>query len=79
MKLKQHPQAIWHILVRLILLCIISITQINQPVFADSPTNRQTLLQAAEITYLKENDVITALGNVELSQGSRSNLQAKKR
>ena len=40
-------------------------------VFADSPTNRQTLLQAAEITYSKENDVITALGNVELSQGSR--------
>ena len=71
MVLKQHPKAIWHILVRLILLCTFSVTQINQPVFADSPTNRQTLLQAAEITYSKENDVITALGNVELSQGSR--------
>ncbi|MEC7661036.1 MAG: LptA/OstA family protein, partial [Pseudomonadota bacterium] len=71
MELKQHPQAIWHILVRLILLCTFSVTQINQAAFADSPTNRQTLLQAAEITYSKENDVITALGNVELSQGSR--------
>ena len=58
MELKQHPQAIWHILVRLILLCTFSVIQINQPVFADSPTNRQTLLQAAEITYSKENDVI---------------------
>ena len=71
MGLKQYPQAVWHILVRLILLCPFLLTQINQSVFADSPTNRQTLLQAAEITYSKENDVIKALGNVELSQGSR--------
>ena len=71
MELKQHPQAIWHILVRVIFLCTSSLTQMNQPVFADSPTNRQTLLQAAEITFSKENDVVTALGNVELSQGSR--------
>ena len=54
MELKQHPQAIWHILVRLILLCTFSVTQINQAAFADSPTNRQTLLQAAEITYSRE-------------------------
>lgn len=71
MGLKQYPQAVWHILVRLILLCPFLLTQINHSVFADSPTNRQTLLQAAEITYSKENDVIKALGNVELSQGSR--------
>ena len=71
MGLKKHLQAIWHTLVRLILLCPFLVTQTNQSVFADSPTNRQTLLQAAEITYSKENDVITALGNVELSQGSR--------
>jgi len=71
MGLKQHRQAIWHILVRVIFLCPFLLTQINQPLFADSPTDRPTLLQAAEITYSKENDVITALGNVELSQGSR--------
>ena len=71
MGLKQHQQAIWHILVRVIFLCPFLLTQINQPLFADSSTDRPTLLQAAEITYSKENDVITALGNVELSQGSR--------
>ena len=71
MGLKQHLQGIWHILVRLVSVCPFLFTQINQPVFADSPKNKQTLLQAAEITYSKENNVITALGNVELSQGSR--------
>ena len=77
MELKRHQPTTQKLLLYLVLIFFLITLQINQSLLANTLGNQPTLLQANEISYSKAPGIITASGNVELSQSSRMLLADK--
>ena len=77
MGLKRHKPTTHELLLYLVLIFFLIIHQINQSLLANALGNQPTLVQANEISYSKAPGIITASGNVELSQSSRMLLADK--
>ena len=77
MKLKRRQPTTQKLLLYLVLIFFLITLQINQSLLANTLGNQPTLVQANEISYSKASGIITASGNVELSQSSRMLLADK--